>query len=73
MRLQKFHKLTEHYWYKNVIKKLTAQEINICLDFLKQNEVISVMEYEKKVDQYFMDKSKTKNWILVTELLSICK
>lgn len=70
-RLTAFHGYESHAWLGRLYKKLTADDLNLCIDFINQNWELDKNDFEKKVNRLFLDKEKTKNWKLITELL-IC-
>lgn len=60
-----------HPYLKKGFLRLSKDEIAFCLNFIKENENSDPDTFEFKINRIFMDKAeKSKNWKIITELLS---
>lgn len=69
-RVQIFKGLANHAWYGKQFKKLTQEDVDAALSFIKDRGFLRSNDFETEVNRMFIDNYKTKNWKLVMELLS---
>lgn len=72
-RITNFESLSRHPFYSGLVRKLTRNDVNVCVEFLNRTIDLSNDDYEMKVNRMFMDKVKPKNWAIIQELLSCSK
>lgn len=66
-----FWDFEKHPWLGKVFKKLSTEEINICLSFIEKNAGCSVDDFDQRVQRMFLDvPNKPKNWTSIMELLT---
>lgn len=69
-RLDRFLKLKTHPYLKKVFAKLKKEELDICLQFLKETESLNKNDFAFKTVRMFLgNENKPKNWSVIEELL----
>jgi hypothetical protein len=68
-RLDKFYALKNHPMLGRSYKRLTLDEIAICVKFINETEHLNINEYAHLVVRLFLDKPKPKHWTYIEELL----
>jgi hypothetical protein len=70
-RLMKFHSLKTHAWFSRVYKKLSADDIKFCEQFISQYDALNKDDFEFTINRAFLDKAeKPTRWTLMIELLA---
>lgn len=73
-RFNKFEALKSHPYYKSIIKRLKVSDLNLCLDFIKENAHLDANAWCIKVARLFLDKSDApKNLTLIQDVLLCCR
>lgn len=65
-----FKSLSEDEWYGPQFKKLTIHERALCNVFCSRYDGKSREETENAINYFWIYREKTRNWSLVSELLS---
>lgn len=68
-RLEAFRSLEQHPWSSRIFKKLKENDVNFCISFIEKNNGLNKLDFEYAVNRIFIDKEKTKNWKIISEIL----
>lgn len=71
-RHDRFLDLKKHPWLGRSFAKLTGDDVNACLSFIKDNDGLSRPLFEMAVNRMFLDKAKPRSWKYILELLTVC-
>lgn len=71
-RSQVFESYSEHVMHHRMFKRLTAAELQLCRDFLRDNESLDRHAFAHKVNRWFLDqpnkpKHLTDMWALLIQ------
>lgn len=72
-RLNRFKELETDPWFSRVWKKLKKSDIQICIDFINENNDLGIEDFEMKMNRFFLDKGdlKPKRHLEIIELIMI--
>ncbi len=70
-RLEKFNNLKNHAWYAKHFKKLTNEEIAVAHTFIQTMSDKNRNEFVHTVNRFYLTNKQTKNWSIVSELLTV--
>jgi hypothetical protein len=68
-RIDNFRAKEAHPALRKAFYKLTMKEKTLCEVFILENSQLSDCDYELRINRWFLDKEKPKNWILMSELV----
>jgi hypothetical protein len=70
-RLENFLASKDHVMQQNLLKKLSQEERQMCIDFITENDGLDKNEFALKVNRWLLDMPKPKNfsamWALVSQ------
>jgi hypothetical protein len=69
-RCQIFNSYSFHPWLKKSFNRLSAKEKQIAVDFIIAHDFLDKPNFELAVNRMFLEKERTKNWTIISELLS---
>lgn len=71
-REHNFEILKVDHWYKPLILRLREKELNLTVDFIRNNSGLTIGEWEMAINRMFLGVlNKPKNWTLIMEILTV--
>lgn len=72
MRLSILNEKRKNSFYiQRLFEKLKKHEIEILEKFILENESLGKNDFIYKLNRFFLDKEKPKNWTIITEILLV--
>lgn len=70
-RLEALKIKVQQYPYQKSARKLTEGEFDTLVAFIEDHEHLGHLEFEYAVNRMFLNREKSKNWVIMTELLMV--
>lgn len=70
-RIEAFHNFKTHAWLGKDYKKLKAENIKACEEFIAANDSLSIGEFEYKCNRWMIDQEKPKVFPIMWGLVSM--
>lgn len=69
-RADQFKSYSSHAWHRKSFSKLSKAELELALNFIRENDALDAASFELKINRMFIDKDKPKHFSIILELLT---